>query len=419
MPAAFVVSCTGRLVPSAGSAGRQDRPLSRKRPRGSVRCPRVSGVRTGPLCDDHVLLLRWPAAAGRPVEPGWEEVRAGDGSWHGQVRSCACRQPGDHMAVDAVVQRALDTFDFGDLIVLSKQVGLSAAEARQARRLAHLGRLLLELDLEDLERSAATLPDLAPALAPVMLPAARSADGRGLLDSLVPVAGLVLEVVQVRWQQADIASLLAAVHLLGEYLPLGVWEPVLGHAADPVRLAAVVSGPTSSWGTAACPATTTQRRACRAVTAPGRGARDWTSYLDSDHAFVAEVLARCATCSQACAVAAMAQDAEDRGQQLRARTALAGDLAHGRLVGRRHASPVGHAFALDGREEIAQAWAQDWGRLRQRHGDLLPNAAASPYVLPGLPEVLSAVCGVPVAPSTLIAGVVARLSDLLLSGDRA
>ena len=312
-----------------------------------------------------------------------------------------------------VVRRAARSCDLAELMLLIAEVGLPSEAARRGRRLVTLGRYLLELDLEDLDRSARTFPELADRIRGVSLPVTANAEHRGMLASLVPAMELLLEVVNVSWERHDMASLLATVHLMGEYLSLAAWEPVLGHAADPVRLLPIVSTAGSRWGRPDCPASGAQRSACGSMHGALTWPQGWERYLDSDHAYVAEVLARCATCAVACAVRDTVPEAERRA--LRGRVSLAGDLAHGRLLKVRHASPVGHSFSLPDRGDLMAVWERDWKQLVGRHGRLLTDRAESSSCLPGLDTAVSAACGAPVRPGTLLHDVVSELQDALLA----
>src|SRR5262249_46041178 len=130
--------------------------------------------------------------------------------------------------------------------------------AAEVRLLCSFGQRLIDLDAEDFgvpERTGDPLVDahrvperlLARARASRM-PQSAQERFRGVLRTLRPGYGLLLEVIEARWQRREMAALVAAVHIAAEYLPLLAWEPVLGHAGDPALLAAAVSGPGSRFG---------------------------------------------------------------------------------------------------------------------------------------------------------------------------
>ncbi len=59
---------------------------------------------------------------------------------------------------------------------------------------------------------------------------------------------LLLEVIAVRWMRREMSALVAALHIASEYLPMLIWEPVLGHAGDPARMVESVGGAGSLLG---------------------------------------------------------------------------------------------------------------------------------------------------------------------------
>src|SRR5690606_26516255 len=127
---------------------------------------------------------------------------------------------------------------------------------------------------------------------------------RGALDSLRPAYSLLLEVVAARWYRHEMAGLVATVHMIAEYLPFLVWEPVWGHAGDPTRIAADVTGPESLFGQqdSACGHNRTDKgstaRILRIDKAPAIG---WQTYLDRQHSNVAHAVGVCAAeCREQC-----------------------------------------------------------------------------------------------------------------------
>ncbi|HEX6443830.1 MAG TPA: hypothetical protein VF053_01990, partial [Streptosporangiales bacterium] len=244
---------------------------------------------------------------------------------------------------------------------------------------------------------------------------------RGALESLLPAYRLMLEVVAIRWMRGDMSRALSALHILNEYLPLLVWQPVLGHAADPARLGGYVRRPGSLWASddRACEHGPVERRAARiAATVASRPVAEWLSYLDRHHSHVADALAACAGfCAADCTV--RTQLPSGVREDLRLRMRVARRLGGSPLVVLRHAAPVGHGFGVPDAREVVDAWEQTRARLTDPS---LPDAEAGlgrtvrtddGYVLPGLPSFLSAVSGLDVRPDTLVQDVreeVARLA---------
>ena len=94
----------------------------------------------------------------------------------------------------------------------------------------------------------------------------------------------MLEVLQIRALRREPLQVVVTAHLIGEYLPQLAWESTLGHAGDPLLLAAFVGG--SRWGTDD-PACRTPRR-CAARRSERCNACDgdvagYTAYLDRFH----------------------------------------------------------------------------------------------------------------------------------------
>src|SRR5262249_10475771 len=118
---------------------------------------------------------------------------------------------------------------------------------------------------------------------------------RGALKTLRPAYALLLEVIQVRWERREMAALVAALHIAGEYLPLLAGERVLGHAGDAALLPAAVAGPHSRFGVTdedgdgqrRCEHTRPERSAARrALRVAGEPAPGWRAYLDRQHSQV-------------------------------------------------------------------------------------------------------------------------------------
>jgi hypothetical protein len=226
---------------------------------------------------------------------------------------------------------------------------------------------------------------------------------RGALGSLRPAFGLLLEVIAARWRRRETAALVAAVHITSEYLPLLVWERVLGHAGDPARLPHDVSGDGSLWGdfdTHECAHTRPDRSAAhkvlRIATEPPAA---WRAYLDRQHSNTSHALAICAAeCPHHCSVISR-HPAEDR-KELAERAATALAYVDSPIVRLRHAAPVGHGFGVPSPAEVLDAWERTRAHLGRREPAVLDDDG---YPLPGLPSLFTALAGAPVIPDTLLA----------------
>lgn len=288
-------------------------------------------------------------------------------------------------------------------------------------RLCAFGTRLLELDAEDFDDAPGVPDELATRAAASWMPQRPDATNRGALESLLPAYRLMLEVVAVRWTRGDMSRTLSGLHILNEYLPLLVWEPVLGHAADPARLGGYVNRRESLWASddRACAHAPVERRAARiAVAVAGRPVAEWLSYLDRHHSHVADAFAVCGGfCAADCAV--RTQLPAGVREDLRVRMRVARRLGGSPLVVLRHAAPVGHGFGVPDAREVAEAWEQ----TRDRLDDPSLSAAEARvarhvraddgYPLAGLPSFLSAVSGLDVHPDTLVREVRARVASLV------
>jgi hypothetical protein len=223
----------------------------------------------------------------------------------------------------------------------------------------------------------------------------------------------MLEAIAVRWLRRETADLVAAVHTCGEYLPLLAWEPVLGHAADPARMAASVGGLGSRWGDPedpVCPQTRAQKAAAeRCLRVAGEPDPGWRTYLDRLHSLVAQALVMCAAdCKTPCSVMTR-HDAATR-DRLAAATRVAAEFSGSAIVRLRHASPLGHGFGVPSPREVEAAWLHTRETIGGREPAVLIDDA---YPLPGMPSLFAAVAGVPIRPSTMISDTMTALRHAL------
>lgn len=320
-------------------------------------------------------------------------------------------------------------YAFGDVAELATTGLLPARSAPAVAALCAFGQRVLELDAEDFGRPepVGDVPaDLRGRATASRMPQTPRERPRGALETLRPAYALLLEVIAVRWRRCEMAALVAAVHIAGEYLPMLAWEPVLGHAADPARLAAAVAGQGSRFGQPfepgaprCCDHTRPQQSAAeRALRVAGEPPEGWRAYLDRQHSHVAGALGVCAAdCRTPCSV--VTRLADGVRADLAARCRLAKEFAGGALVRLRHAAPVGHGFGVPSADEVLSAWART--RHSLRHQELgrkaLAAAGTDPYPLPGLPALLSEIATAPIVPDTLLAEVAARVAALVATGD--
>lgn len=299
-------------------------------------------------------------------------------------------------------------YAFGDVAAL--------VDDPHIERLCAFGQGLLELDAEDFGDH-----DVSPALATralaARMPQSPSEFPRGALDSLRPAYSLLLEVIAARWLRGEMAALVAAVHIASEYLPMLVWESVLGHACDPARMDHFKDSRFGQFEDRACPHTKTEKSATgRALRVAGESATGWRAYLDRQHSNVAHAVAVCVTtCRTPCSVTDRLS-AQER-QLLSRHCAAAVKFANSAIVRLRHAAPVGHGFGVPSPEEIAVAWQRTRDSLSLSangagagHSILIDDG----FPLPGLPSFLSELAAVPIVPDTLLADVARELDNQLV-----
>ncbi len=307
----------------------------------------------------------------------------------------------------------------------------SPQELADVQQLCAFGQRLLDLDAEDFgEADAATdanvdhsvadrvsgdaVPvDLVRRSRAARMPRSPSEHDRGALATLLPAFALLLEAVAVRWLRRETSALVAALHIISEYLPVLVWEPVLGHAADPARMPGSVGGDGSLWGLMDahdCPQSRPEKsaaaRVLRVSSEPDTG---WQSYLDRQHSIVAAALGICAAeCRYRCTAISRHTDAKQKMLAAGCRTAA--DFTGSTLIQLRHSAPVGHGFGVPSPREVLAAWVHTRGVLARLRPEVLADDG---YPLPGLPSLVSALAGVPIRPDTLIRETMTELRAAL------
>jgi len=341
----------------------------------------------------------------------------------GQVVDCA-----EDLA--AVLGSLLADARFAELAEALRSVDqLSGSRRRRALALCGAGARMVRLDAVGFDEVEGVPADLAAQVRAMRFPAAYAEPERGSLGSLVPLYGLMLETLHAHWARGETADVVLILHLMAEYLPVLVWESVLGHAADPAELRPYVEG--TLWATEQCPMPRHRRSAAERVLAlrPRSGPvppEQWRVYLDRWHSRVAGGLRQCglrpgagrpdpgdAGCDRPCGV--VTRIPADVVQDLAARMALAAELADSPVVALRHSAPVGHFFGVPGTDDVLDAWQETVTAVcrpwASEHQDAEPNPCAvgldkaDAEPLPGLQHLLSLLAGRPVRPT----GVLERL----------
>jgi len=308
---------------------------------------------------------------------------------------------------------------------------LTTRDGAQIDQLCAFGQRLLDLDAEDFGNPDAATdansdhsfadrvrgdgvpPALVARALACRMPQHPGERRRGALGSLRPVFGLLLEVIDARWRRRETAGLVAAVHITSEYLPLLVWERVLGHAADPAQLPAQVGGEGSAWGDfddAGCRHTRAEKGAAsHAMRAIRDSPAGWRSYLDRQHSHVAHALAVCAVeCERPCTVLTRHRAEDQKTVEAGCRTALS--YVDSSIVRLRHTAPVGHGFGVPSPAEVLAAWEHSREALARHEPAVLTQDG---FPLPGLPSLFSALAGARERPDTILADTADALVEAL------
>jgi hypothetical protein len=304
-------------------------------------------------------------------------------------------------------------------------------EIADIQQLCAFGKRLLDLDAEDFgvadaatdanvdhsfadEESGDSVPDdLVVRSRAARMPQSPSEVDRGALASLRPPFALLLEVIAARWMRRETSDLVATMHIASEYLPMLIWEPVLGHAGDPARMVASVGGDGSRWGQLddrACPHSKPEKSAAnRALRVSGEQDAGWRSYLDRQHSSVSAALGICAAdCRRPCTV--MTRHSESDQERLDAACRIAENFSDSAMIQLRHSAPVGHGFGVPSPREVMDTWMHTREHLGKREPAVLVDDG---FALPGLPSLVSALAGTTIVPDTLIADTAAALQNAL------
>jgi hypothetical protein len=299
------------------------------------------------------------------------------------------------------------------------------------QQLCAFGMRLLDLDAEDFgQADAATDSNVDHRMADMVVGDSVPADlvfrsraarmpqspherNRGALASLRPAFSLLLEVIAVRWLRRETSDLVATLHIAAEYLPMLIWEPILGHAGDPAQMARSVGGVDSRWGhmnDRECPHSMPEKSAAeRALRVSVEQNAGWQSYLDRQHSLVASALGVCAAdCRHPCTV--MSRQSEEDQQRLVAACRIAENFSDSAMVQLRHSAPVGHGFGVPSPREVMETWMHTREHLGKRQPAALIDDG---FPLPGLPSLFSALAGTAIAADTLIADTAGALLKAL------
>lgn len=272
---------------------------------------------------------------------------------------------------------ALDRFDFEEADVILKRCRRNTRE--DCRQLAAVGMEIRQLDAEEFGQradSCSALPsDVREFLKSCSWPKSLADQGNfEALKDLTPTYRLLIELVAVNEEQRNWTETLALIHLMAEYLPLLAWQPVLGHAGLPGEVAkrfdpnGTVS-PRPPKGPLCALGPQNADLAIKLTRAPSED-EELRDYLLTRHSRLSNMLLICGgtpgnvgataqgACKSQCSVVtgAKADLADTAREDLARRVTLVRRFARSPIVQLRHASPVGHFFAVPSREEIEQAW---------------------------------------------------------------
>ncbi len=310
----------------------------------------------------------------------------------------------------------------------------ASGQGARIQQLCAFGQRLLDLDAEDFgepdpardantDARLITRPTNAVVPAPLLrralacrMPQSAQEPARGALGSLRAPFGLLLEVIDAHWRRRETAAVVTVAHLAGEYLPLLVWEQVLGNAGDPLRLPAQLQLDGSVWGEPHdpdCPHSGAEKAAAaRTLVVAEENTHGWTDYLDRQHSLVSKALATCAgRCPRPCAV--VTAHPTSQRQLLRHACRVAAAYAECDLVRLRHHAPVGHGFGVPSPREVTDAWTRSRTWLGRREPAVLTDDG---FPLPGLPSLFSALAGAPLRPDTLLADLAGALEAAIGAG---
>lgn len=118
----------------------------------------------------------------------------------------------------------------------------------EAAALSELGDALVTLDIDRALRFAPA--DLKGDLEALRMPTSRygEASVAAVTGDISALVALILATIEIRWRAGECGAALALAHLVAEYGAHLAWQPVLGHALDPIRLRNHVDTPGSLYG---------------------------------------------------------------------------------------------------------------------------------------------------------------------------
>lgn len=202
------------------------------------------------------------------------------------------------------------------------------------------------------------------------LPERHDSVEQGILKSLLPMFRLLLELIDVAYERDDMEAVLKYVHLIADYAPLYAWEPVLGHAGNPVDLSARIVKASPKWDEQGrnCPKGRAMKTGSRFVLRATKGDEAWRAYLGQGVVPLAQVLLSCGVsepqmegrlCRNPCGMAPKGAGVQDLAHRLLS----VNHFRRSPLVELRNPSPIGHGFRVPDKAEVDDAWELTFRRL--------------------------------------------------------
>jgi hypothetical protein len=292
-----------------------------------------------------------------------------------------------------LLDHALDEFDFEAAEELLDEAGFSANGA--SRELCRVGMEVMQLDAEEFAgraRNCKALPqgvraELFACAWPTTPDQLKNGSPANAVLDIRPTFSLLLELLAFNYDRRNWTDVLALLHLMAQYMSLLAWQPVLGDAGRPDLLGVRFANPNTGARTnTPCELSRPQVDLVNSLPT-GYDVRSLRVYLVEKHSRMADVLLKCGGspanspigsaggCKNQCCVVAGPDGTLSRKERddLAIRVSLARYFTDSKLVKLRHTSPVGHFFAVPGKEEIAG----DWTQARKTMRELLRQSGAA------------------------------------------
>lgn len=290
----------------------------------------------------------------------------------------------DDNLINGDFARITDLLD--EYLVVLRPGEPSADRVVRARRLAYIGHRVVELDAEDFG-SAADCPDLPEVTRAVLRQAAapRSpGEPLGQLSSLRTIMQVQLELLQLHYASDRFGRVLEVLHLIGEYLPILAWEPVLGNAGNPHTIARRLDAVDAVWvrRPQPCPRAAkpfyASRDARNAVKKGPASRRDpdaaWLTYVKEQRGGLADLLQACGLCGDdtlagtkavAGAPCGIEPTSEERGTLPERLTSIS-DFKKSLPIKQRNTAPIGHGYSVPDRAALDDAWQRSRQSITDR-----------------------------------------------------